>query len=37
MSKAVLGFAVHHFIDDGKKCKLLIDILGSAASTVFAE
>ncbi len=37
MSKAVLGFAVHHFIDDGKKCKLLIDILGSASANLFAE
>ncbi len=37
MSKAVMGYAVLHFIDDGKKCKLLIAILGSAASTVFAE
>ncbi len=37
MSKAVLGCAILHFIDDGKKCKLLIAILGSAAATLIAE
>ncbi len=37
MRKAILGCAILHFIDDGKKCKLLIAILGSASATLFAE
>ncbi len=37
MSKTVMGCAVLHFFDDGKKCKLLIAILGNASATLFAE